>query len=588
MIRDKIHVVRRSVDTVNGNESISYRDLGEAIKKYVRSIMKEYICQSPDRVCVAGPPGTTGVRGLPGKRGPKGIRGKKGTRGVMGPPGKPGKQGVKGDIGPEGVKGEKGNPGTPGEPGAKGEPGESLSAPKVTVSPTSNTVTENQTSTFYCSANGNPAPTVTWSKTGSTELIAGRHNKLEIRNATYNDSGNYVCTAKSILGRVRKQVNLLVEVPPRFTKIPNRVITVKRGAKASVSCQAFGFPSPNIVWSRGLVPLPQGRTSLSNGTLEILDFGPKDSGTYQCTVSNKLGSVSGLTSLNYKQTDFKATFTNLGASGRFGPTSLGGHYTGQDHDGQVALSGGIQQWTVRHTGDYRIIAIGAAGGYDRARNSALYRGRGARMIGIFSLNQGEVIQILIGQEGGINKNQRSSGGGGGTFVVRGANKSLIIAGGGGGIESASSRHSGCDARSGSSGNPGYKSWSGGSNGHGAQTADSANSGGGGGGFYSSGRSSKQFGGTMGTGGEGGKGFLQGGVGGRAKVNNAVGGFGGGAGAYGNGGGGGGGGGYSGGSSGENKYDSCGGGGGSYNAGKNQQNECCYRSSGHGQVIITLL
>ena len=41
-------------------------------------------------------------------------------------------------------------------------------------------------------------------------------------------------------------------------------------------------------------------------------------------------------------------------------------------------------------------------------------------------------------------------------------------------------------------------------------------GGGGGGFYSSGRSSKMFGGTMGDGGEGGKGFLQGGVGGRAK------------------------------------------------------------------------
>ena len=45
-------------------------------------------------------------------------------------------------------------------------------------------------------------------------------------------------------------------------------------------------------------------------------------------------------------------------------------------------------------------------------------------------------------------------------------------------------------------------------------------GGGGGGFYSSGRSSKQFGGSTGFGGEGGKGFLQGGVGGKAKYNNA--------------------------------------------------------------------
>ena len=129
-----------------------------------------------------------------------------------------------------------------------------------------------------------------------------------------------------------------------------------------------------------------------------------------------------------------------------------------------------------YTGDYRIEAIGAAGGYDTASNSAQYRGGGARMIGTFRLNKGEVIRILVGQEGGINKAHRSSGGGGGTFVVRGTNTPLIIAGGGGGIESAYSRHSGCDASTGSSGNPGYKSWSGGSNGHGAQTADTSNSG----------------------------------------------------------------------------------------------------------------
>ena len=107
-IRYKIPIVRRSVDTVNGNESISHYDIGEAIKRYVRSTMKGYVCQSPDRVCVVGSPGPIGARGLPGKRGPKGIRGKKGTRGVVGPPGGLGKQGIKGDIGPEGIKGEKG------------------------------------------------------------------------------------------------------------------------------------------------------------------------------------------------------------------------------------------------------------------------------------------------------------------------------------------------------------------------------------------------------------------------------------------------------------------------------------------------
>ena len=173
---------------------------------------------------------------------------------------------------------------------------------------------------------------------------------------------------------------------------------------------------------------------------------------------------------------FRAVFTNLGATGRLGPTSLGSYYSGQDHDGQVTLLSGIQQWTVPYTGDYRIEAIGAAGGYDTYSNGGQYRGRGARMKGTFHLSKGETIQILVGQEGGINSVHTTAGGGGGTFVVRGSNTPLLIAGAGGGIEGVTTRRTGCDASTGTAGRAGYRSWSGGSGGHGAQTADSDNSG----------------------------------------------------------------------------------------------------------------
>ena len=173
---------------------------------------------------------------------------------------------------------------------------------------------------------------------------------------------------------------------------------------------------------------------------------------------------------------FVAVFTNLGASGRFGPTSIGSHYRGKDHDGQVTLASGIQNWTVPSSGEYQIEAIGASGGYDTKANSRQYRGRGARMIGTFSLIKGEIIQILVGQEGGINNASYTSGGGGGSFVVRGAAIPLIIAGGGGGTDSAIARHSQCDASTSTTGNTGYQSLAGGSGGSGAQAFDSGQAG----------------------------------------------------------------------------------------------------------------
>ena len=103
--------------------------------------------------------------------------------------------------------------GAAGHPGPKGEPGESISLPAVTVTPPSLTVTQNQTASFYCSAVGNPRPRVSWSKTSGAGLLNmnGRQDMLEIRKSSYNDSGEYVCTATNLLGKVQKAVKLFVE-----------------------------------------------------------------------------------------------------------------------------------------------------------------------------------------------------------------------------------------------------------------------------------------------------------------------------------------------------------------------------------------
>jgi len=215
-------------------------------------------------------------------------------------------EGSRGEPGPKGSTGIKGQKGAAGHPGPKGDAGESISAPEVIVSPTSLTVTQNQTATFVCSADGNPRPSVSWSKisgTGKGGNEDGQGNKLRIRSAGYNDSGSYACTATNVLGKAKKVVKLFVEVPPEFTKTPDRLTEVTGNSIASVVCQAFGFPPPKILWSRGLVPLPQGRTTVTNGTLNISNFSRQDVGPYQCKATNKLGSVTALTTLHYVNED---------------------------------------------------------------------------------------------------------------------------------------------------------------------------------------------------------------------------------------------------------------------------------------------
>ena len=114
-------------------------------------------------------------------------------------------------------------------------------------------------------------------------------------------------------------------------------------------------------------------------------------------------------------------FTNMGATGSTGPTSItyGAITPGYGTANVLTLSGGIQYWTVPFTGLYTIEAGGAS----------TPGGSGAVMSNTVTLTQGTVISILVGQQ--------STGltGAGGTFVVNGSN-ALVVAGGAGAYGSA--------------------------------------------------------------------------------------------------------------------------------------------------------
>ena len=254
------------------------------------------------------------------------------------------------------------------------------------------------------------------------------------------------------------------------------------------------------------------------------------------------------------------TFGTCGATGATGPlqaacdTAYGATLT-------VTVTGGIQSWTVPATGTYHITATGAQGA---SGQTGIAGGRGAQIVGDFNLTAGQVLQLVVGQQGAGQDSGSNGGGGGGSFVVDSTNTPLLVAGGGGGTRTGATQN-GCDASI-----TGFAVTGGGSAPTASCALETVNLGAGGiisassygsagAGFTSDGATDPSGGGTHG----GGYSWANGMLGGASDAGcgfNAVGGFGGGGsgnGCFG----GGGGGGYSGGDSGWVS-----GGGGSYNTG----------------------
>ena len=101
------------------------------------------------------------------------------------------------------TRGGRGKPCRRGPRGRTGPPGPPVTKPQVSISPKNLEADQGDKVTFFCSPGGNPEPEVTWSyniSSGDPANIVISGNKLEILNADSGYTGEYTCTAKSILG----------------------------------------------------------------------------------------------------------------------------------------------------------------------------------------------------------------------------------------------------------------------------------------------------------------------------------------------------------------------------------------------------
>ncbi|XP_030911307.1 immunoglobulin superfamily member 10, partial [Geospiza fortis] len=171
------------------------------------------------------------------------------------------------------------------------------------------TVTAGDTALLDCEAAGEPRAQIFW-LLPSSEMISSstdRHSlhangSLSIGRAGLLDAGEYLCVARNPGGDDSKLYKLGVAAkPPTINGLHrNKTImkvTAVRHSKKHIDCRAEGTPPPQIMWIMPdniflTAPYYGSRIVVhKNGTLEIRNIRPSDTGDFICVARNDGGET---------------------------------------------------------------------------------------------------------------------------------------------------------------------------------------------------------------------------------------------------------------------------------------------------------
>ncbi|XP_072634432.1 hemicentin-2 isoform X2 [Canis lupus baileyi] len=146
---------------------------------------------------------------------------------------------------------------------------------------------------------GRPLPERRWLKAGLPLPPGSQHSiradgSLHLDRALQEDAGWYSCVVTNTAGSQHRDVELVVQVPPRIQPTATHHVT-NEGVPASLPCMALGVPTPTITWTKETNALnfrgPHYNVS-KDGTLVITQPSAQDAGAYICTATNTVGFSS--------------------------------------------------------------------------------------------------------------------------------------------------------------------------------------------------------------------------------------------------------------------------------------------------------
>ncbi|XP_052503745.1 LOW QUALITY PROTEIN: hemicentin-2 [Budorcas taxicolor] len=146
---------------------------------------------------------------------------------------------------------------------------------------------------------GRPRPERRWLKAGMPLPPGSRHSvradgSLHLDQVLLEDAGRYSCVVSNTAGSHHRDVQLVVQVPPRIQPTATHHIT-NEGVPASLPCVASGVPTPTITWTKETNALASGDPHYNvskDGTLVIPWPSVQDAGAYVCTATNTVGFSS--------------------------------------------------------------------------------------------------------------------------------------------------------------------------------------------------------------------------------------------------------------------------------------------------------
>ncbi|XP_004689789.1 PREDICTED: vascular cell adhesion protein 1 [Condylura cristata] len=159
----------------------------------------------------------------------------------------------------------------------------------VSVNP-STRLQEGGSVTMTCSSEGLPAPQIIWRKKlddGNVQLLS-ENATLTLIAMRMEDSGIYMCEGVNLVGRDKKEVELIVQEKPFAIEIsPRHKVAAQIGDSLVLTCNVSGCESPTFSW-RTQIDSPLSGEARSEGTKSTLTLNPisfENEHSYLCTVT---------------------------------------------------------------------------------------------------------------------------------------------------------------------------------------------------------------------------------------------------------------------------------------------------------------